>query len=583
MILARAIASGLAAIVMFATTSAFAAGENAADALQTVHNILLPRESRANLRRVLTRDHDTSPEGVTRRLRTATVLAEWWPLEELPTITKAVADIDLAATLPQSFNLLAALGRTKSLRVLPLLVRGLAVDLFKNCGLFKSCDDQIDLGDGGVIDRMQALEIVFAPFGADVCKLLPPLLGKADNHTAVMASVVLGRSRCREARPLLHKWTELPDRMASSYALAGLGDVADIGDRPLFMECSLKSMLDYRKFRGAQGLAQIGDVASVTRLIELVGDRDSYVGNVALETVFRAPSPRALADLILQRQNEALAADIDELLAALAQEAGVPAAALQAGTQKTIDDAVAQIASRRATDRQKAAQALPGSGDIAKILAARGAILARHDANWIAQVRPWDDALVHATRKRAGLPEAYASTDEMVDLLERRCHAGGARSCLRAARIIELQTRLDGPRAIAMAHKGCELGLEAACFDEPGFYETGRGVRKDIARATRMFEALCNKNLSRACVNLGMYKWRGLDGKPDAKGAYDLCFSAAPDARWADWCNQAGRFAVEGSPDAPPDPKTAARLYRRACQLRLAKTCPLADQVEGKP
>jgi len=190
MILARAIASGLAAIVMFATTSAFAAGENAADALQTVHNILLPRESRANLRRVLTRDHDTSPEGVTRRLRTATVLAEWWPLEELPTITKAVADIDLAATLPQSFNLLAALGRTKSRRVLPLLVRGLAVDLFKNCGLFKSCDDQIDLGDGGVIDRMQALEIVFAPFGADVCKLLPPLLGKADNHSAVMASVV---------------------------------------------------------------------------------------------------------------------------------------------------------------------------------------------------------------------------------------------------------------------------------------------------------------------------------------------------------------------------------------------------------
>ena len=66
---ARAIASALAAIVVFATTSALAAetttaaGGDASDAVQTVQIILKPRESRADLRRTLTRPHDTSPRG----------------------------------------------------------------------------------------------------------------------------------------------------------------------------------------------------------------------------------------------------------------------------------------------------------------------------------------------------------------------------------------------------------------------------------------------------------------------------------------------------------------------------------------
>jgi hypothetical protein len=598
----RATAAGLAAAALVAATSAraaettTAAKENVPDAgvpaappsaeseraewfrSARAQIYLNPKEGRANLRRALAGPHDTSPAGVTRRLRNAALLAEWWHLEELPTITKAVADIDLAETLPESFDLLAALGRTKSPRVLPLLIRGLAFDLFKNR------DERIDLGPAGVVERMAAPEIIFAPFGADVCKLLPPLLGKADDHTAASASMVLGMSRCREARPLLRKWTESPDPMAAGSSLVGLGLIGDAADRSLFRQWTFDAKPGYRKVKGAQALALLAGDTEVTRLIELLADRDSFVRDIALETLFRAPDARALAALIAQRKNEAIAADVDEFLAALALEAGVPAQTLNANVPKaTLDDVAARIARNRDAERKKGAQALPGSDDVAKVLAARGAILARHDARWITDLRPWDDALVHASRKRAGLPEAYASPDEMVDVLERRCRAGGAQSCLRAARIMQFQTRLDGPRAIAIVHKGCELGLDKACLEEPGFYETGRGVPKDPARATRMFQALCDRPIAQACVNLGMYRWLGIGGQPDAKAAYDLCFSPVKDHRWADWCSYAGGLAVDGRRDTPPDFAMAARLYRQACKLGVAHACGSADRLEHKP
>jgi TPR repeat protein len=215
------------------------------------------------------------------------------------------------------------------------------------------------------------------------------------------------------------------------------------------------------------------------------------------------------------------------------------------------------------------------------LIAARAGILADHGVTWRSDVRVWDDAIVRASRARAGLSDAYSTVDEVVDMLERRCRAGGARSCLRAARIAELANgmRVDGARAVALDQKGCELGLDAACLDHAGMYEVGRGVPKDVARAARMTRALCDRGIARGCAIVGMYKMMGTDGPADQRASYELCFSKAPDARWRDWCVFAANSAES---DSPQDAALTARLFRQACTLGEKYACERAAALEKR-
>jgi hypothetical protein len=531
-----------------------------------------PRDGRAALRRALAGRHDTSPRGVTHRLRLAALLAEAGGLDELPIITTAVADIDLSATPAESFDLLAALGRTRSERVMPLLVRALPRP--------PRGAAQIDLVPGGITDSDEAIEIIFAPFGADICTLLPPRLADADDKVVGVASYLLSRARCVEARPFLRKWTASDTPLVFGPALYALGIIGDAADRPLLLAAS-RDERPYRQGWATRALAHLGDGPSIARLIELLNVKDYWVKNNAADGLARVPTARALAALAAFRPSEVDSAVTAELLAALADEAGVSPAVLKSGDSMKLEDAADRIARRRKREREKAAAALsPPNADVAKILAVQADIFTRHDARWRSDLVPWDVALIHAGRKRADLPDAYASVEELVAVLERRCEAGAAPSCLRAAKILQSgEMRPDAQRAISLDHRGCELGLDRACYDEPGFYEVGRGVRQDTARAERMYRALCDKGKGHACTILGMYKWRGTDGKADPKASYELCFTPAPDARWAPWCAQAAQFASEGGRDAPPDLATAARLYRRACELGDDRSCDRATEL----
>jgi TPR repeat protein len=544
--------------------------------LERVRRELSARRAEAlpALRTALARPREASPAGDAHQLRVATLLFELGGLAELKAIDAGTSGIPLGSMLSESFDLLAALGRTKDPRVLPLLARALARDGYG--------EQPVDLVAGGLADGDVGVEIIFAPFGAELCKLLPPLLRDAVKSTAGTAARLLGGARCSEARALLRTWMTSQGQPAAGRAMLALAEIGDAADRPIFMTATRETKGATSSW-AARALREVGDAAAVARLVELVNQRDHFVASNAFDGLLRAPDAGVIQALVELRGHAPPAiekADVDETLACLATEAGMSSDSLLAGGPKVIAEVAAAFARRRSQEREQRARANPMPAELPALLAKRAGILERHDATWRVDVRAVDDALVRASRKRAGLPDAYSTPGEVTDMLERRCRAGGARSCLRASRIIQMgdaTQRVDGPKAAALDQRGCALGLDDACIDEVGLYEGGRGMLEDLPRATSMLHALCDRGVPRGCTLLGMYKALGKGEPPNTRGAYELCFSKAPDARWLEWCQTAAR-GIEGV----PDDALRARLYRKACTLGDPAACERAATFEPR-
>lgn len=144
-------------------------------------------------------------------------------------------------------------------------------------------------------------------------------------------------------------------------------------------------------------------------------------------------------------------------------------------------------------------------------------------------------------------------------------------------------------RALAYANRACDLGLVEGCTDVALLYAEGG---RDIAKATTLFAASCERGQPLACVHLAMLETdRMVPGSLAAK-AFPLVDAdctrpptraQSPAYIWRTYtessCEIAGRM-LEAGRGVKQDVKRARATFARSCKSK--ETCDLALSPDGE-
>ncbi len=124
----------------------------------------------------------------------------------------------------------------------------------------------------------------------------------------------------------------------------------------------------------------------------------------------------------------------------------------------------------------------------------------------------------------------------------------------------------------------CARGDHAACVRAGYAYrDNAHGVRRDDARALRLYTAACEGGDLAGCDALGWMYANGLGTARDDARALQV-YTRTCDARFALGCNGIAWMYENGHLGAP-DRARAAEFYRRGCDLGLAQSCARLGQL----
>jgi uncharacterized protein len=173
-------------------------------------------------------------------------------------------------------------------------------------------------------------------------------------------------------------------------------------------------------------------------------------------------------------------------------------------------------------------------------------------------------------------------------MLGKACDGGDGAGCLGLADVLRdgVAGTRDPARARELTRKAVSMlegtclaqGLAEECFTVAHILETGRGVKRDVARATAALAAGCEKGSAALCHRLAS-RYLGGDGYPrDPQRAAGLLAKAC-DGGEAPACVLLAGLHERGEGVAR-DPARAKALLDQACKAGSALGCTLAE-VQG--
>jgi TPR repeat protein len=154
--------------------------------------------------------------------------------------------------------------------------------------------------------------------------------------------------------------------------------------------------------------------------------------------------------------------------------------------------------------------------------------------------------------------------DRALDLYRAACRAGSAEACAHEG-LHRMNTADRDNDAIAVLERACELGSGAGCAHLAFLYATGSGklVKRDDRRATRLYVRACDLGDAKGCYNVGLMADDGRGGARNISRAvakYDeACEMGSSSA-----CTNLG-FHFENGRGVKKDKVQAVALYRRGC------------------
>jgi len=156
------------------------------------------------------------------------------------------------------------------------------------------------------------------------------------------------------------------------------------------------------------------------------------------------------------------------------------------------------------------------------------------------------------------------------------CERGDANGCAREAQLAD-----DHRRQEAAAKRGCDGGSGAACAVLGRLVAGGVWVRRDEAKAAKLWQRACELGDAGGCTLFGNAMWIGAGVKEDHGKALAL-FGRACDAGDPRGCHELA-LSYEHADGVPRDLDHATRLYQTACTGGLKEACArLADISRGQ-
>jgi|HubBroStandDraft_1064217.scaffolds.fasta_scaffold152764_2 TPR repeat protein len=172
----------------------------------------------------------------------------------------------------------------------------------------------------------------------------------------------------------------------------------------------------------------------------------------------------------------------------------------------------------------------------------------------------------------------------VVSLATAGCHRGGSShgdQPAPSASVITLGVELGACTDVEACDRECRQGSADRCRRLAASYEFGRGVDKDEAKATTLYELGCAMKDPSSCVFAGqMHEYaRGVPADPAKATAL---YTQACDQRWAGGCyNEA--IMYENGRGVPVDRAKAADLYQLACAAGAKLACDKAADLRKPP
>ncbi len=192
-----------------------------------------------------------------------------------------------------------------------------------------------------------------------------------------------------------------------------------------------------------------------------------------------------------------------------------------------------------------------------------------------------DLARARALHSKACKLGAEESCNELPEILDRRCKAGGFESCFeRAIKHLDARTAEDDLRGRELIEKACQGNVAASCNLLGVVYENGtRGVKADLVRARKYYAGACAivKGIRMGCTDYGRVQLEGLGGGKDLVGAR-RSFTIACDVDDKS-CYELGLMWDRGQ-GGERDRDEARFFLNTACKAGRTKACTALRALE---
>jgi TPR repeat protein len=147
--------------------------------------------------------------------------------------------------------------------------------------------------------------------------------------------------------------------------------------------------------------------------------------------------------------------------------------------------------------------------------------------------------------------------------------------------VISIGVELGGCPDVLACERECDAGSADRCRRLAVTYAFGKGVQKDEAHATALYERACAMNDPTACVFAGqMYEFSRGVAKDDAKAAH--FYGNACSSGYAPGCFNLAIMYERGTGVAR-DLAKAAELYQSACNAGAKQACEKAKELAALP
>ena len=155
-----------------------------------------------------------------------------------------------------------------------------------------------------------------------------------------------------------------------------------------------------------------------------------------------------------------------------------------------------------------------------------------------------------------------------------RCDHGDVGACEALANIFAAD---DPKRAFAAGSRACELGALHFCVRVAGALRSGKGARKDAAKAHNLVLEACSKGNGRACTEAGLDHHLGNAVPKDEAKAAEL-YDRGCEAGDGGGCELLGASFWQGT-GVPQNRRRGFDLYVAGCELGSATACGAIGQA----
>lgn len=126
------------------------------------------------------------------------------------------------------------------------------------------------------------------------------------------------------------------------------------------------------------------------------------------------------------------------------------------------------------------------------------------------------------------------------------------------------------PESIATLESGCTKKIPAACTQLGRLYESGEGVKQDLAKARKLYETACSLNEATGCNNLSTLLAQSAK-RADRARVIPLLEKGCELGAGVACGNLGGRYLLGA--DVAVDLPAAARVYKTACDNGIGIAC----------